>query len=259
MYVIGTGPGDPRHLTLFARNVLASAEVVFGYGPYLDRIASLLGSAEVRPSRMTREVERVTRAVETALSGRVTAIVSGGDPGIYAMAGLVFEVCKQRKITTVAAGTEAAAADALPVAVIPGVPALSAGAARLGAPLMHDFAAISLSDLLTPWETIEKRIEAAAEADFVIVLYNPKSKRRSWQLHAACTLIARHRSPETPVGIVANAMRENETVTLTSLQELPDAPVDMQTTVFIGNSGSFQLDGFLVTPRGYGNKYDLGE
>jgi len=209
---------------------------------------------------MTQEVKRVEAALDRALAGKSCAIVSSGDPGIYAMAGLVFETCKTKDIPIVppaSRGTKPSDPKVLTVEIIPGIPALSAGASLLGAPLTHDFAAISLSDLLTPWELIEKRIDAAAGADFVIVLYNPKSKKRSWQLQRTQQIILKHRSPSTPVGIVVSAMRQNQNIEIVSLDRLHEAYVDMQTTVFIGSSASSRYRGFMFTPRGYSEKYKL--
>ena len=207
---------------------------------------------------MTQEVQRVEAAIDAALSGNSCAVVSSGDPGIYAMAGLVFEICQKKKITIVPPGSDANE-KALKIEVIPGVPALCAGASLLGAPLTHDFATISLSDLLTPWELIEKRIEAAAKADFVVVLYNPKSKKRTWQLERAQQILLQYRDKDTPTGIVVSAMRENQDIQVVALEKLHEAHVDMQTTVFVGNSASSRYLSFMVTPRGYTQKYDVGE
>ena len=202
---------------------------------------------------MTKEINRVEEAIDVALSGRSCAIISSGDPGIYAMAGLAFEICKKKSIKITPSSS--CEKSTMAVEVIPGIPALCAGASLLGAPLSHDFAAISLSDLLTPWEVIEKRIEAAASADFVIVLYNPKSKRRNRQLETAQKVILKYRDKKTPVGIVVSAMRKDEMVTVIPLEELHKADVNMQTIVFIGNSTSFKYLDFMVTPRGYDRKY----
>lgn len=205
---------------------------------------------------MKKEVERVWASIQTALSGTSCALVSSGDPGIYALAGLVFELCRENNIALKDGNKENG--QGLFVEVIPGIPALCAGAALLGAPLVHDFAAISLSDLLTPWEIIEKRLSAAADADFVIVLYNPRSKKRNWQLDKAKEILLESRRPETPVGIVTGAMRENQGICLTTLENLNSGKVDMQTTLFIGNSKTFVYQNRMVTPRGYGDKYELG-
>ena len=170
------------------------------------------------------------------------------------MAGLVFEICKKRQIL-LSRGVSAEKTDTLCLEIIPGIPALAAGAALAGAPLTHDFAAISLSDLLTPWEKIESRLLAAAAADFVIVLYNPKSKKRDWQLTRAKEQILKHRDASTPVAVVTGAMRDNQSVSFTTLGELDKAAVGMQTVVFIGSSESVRYMDFLFTPRGYGQKY----
>ena len=209
---------------------------------------------------MKKEVERVAASIDAALSGESVALVSSGDPGIYAMAGLVFEMCKEKQIPIVSARLrpeEDQAAETLAVEVIPGIPALSAGASLLGAPLMHDFAVISLSDLLTPWEIIAKRLTSAAAADFVIVLYNPKSKRRKRHLEEAQQIILQHRDGRTPVGIVSRATRSGQRVQTVTLDRLHAADVDMQTIVFIGSSASFRYLDFMVTPRGYTDKYTL--
>jgi precorrin-3B C17-methyltransferase len=209
---------------------------------------------------MTQEVARVEAAIEQARAGRSCAIVSSGDPGIYAMAGLVFETCKIKGIVIMPPASDPKAADdsnVLRLEVVPGIPALCAGAALLGAPLTHDFAAISLSDLLTPWELIEQRLEAAARSDFVIVLYNPKSKKRNWQLGKAREIILRHRDKKTPVGIVSRAMREQQHIEIVTLDSMHTAEVDMQTTVFIGSSTSSKYMDFMYTPRGYAKKYEI--
>ena len=173
------------------------------------------------------------------------------------MAGLVFETCKIKNIPIAPPQSNPADGTTLIVEVVPGIPAVCAGASLLGAPLTHDFAVISLSDLLTPWEIIEERLEAAARADFVIVLYNPKSKKRNWQLESAQEIILRHRDKNTPVGIVSRAMRAQQNIEIVSLGNMHTADVDMQTTVFIGSSTSSQYMDFMVTPRGYAKKYEI--
>jgi precorrin-3B C17-methyltransferase len=258
--VVGIGPGNPEHLTKRAGDILASVQVVAGYSTYIDLIRPLIDGKEIISTGMTREVARVEAAIEQARAGKSCAIVSSGDPGIYAMAGLVFETCKIKGIAIVPPGSDTRiAGDGTPlrIEVVPGIPALSAGAALLGAPLTHDFAAISLSDLLTPWDLIEKRLAAAARADFVIVLYNPKSKKRHWQLEKAQKIILRHRDKNTPVGIVSRAMREHQNLEIVPLNTLHQADVDMQTTVFIGSSTSSAYMDFMYTPRGYAGKYEI--
>lgn len=231
-------------MTPAAAEALAAAEVIVGYQTYLDLIPEFLVGKEVLASQMMKEVDRCRKALDMAEQGRIVALVSGGDPGIYAMAGLVFEMAREQNVC-------------VEIEVIAGIAALNACAARLGAPLMHDFAAISLSDLLTPWEKIEKRLEAAAAADFVVAIYNPKSKKRAEHIVKAREILLAHRAPETPVGIVTAATRENERIVLTTLEKMLESEIDMQTTIIVGNSMTFAWQGFMVTPRGYAAKYAL--
>jgi precorrin-3B C17-methyltransferase len=210
---------------------------------------------------MTKEVQRVESAIDLALKGESCALVSSGDPGIYAMAGLVFETCSAKNIQIAPLQQYRVSTHKQPeviyVEIVPGIPALCAGASLLGAPLAHDFAVVSLSDLLTPWQVIEKRLEAAARADFVIVLYNPKSKKRTWQLEKAQQIILKYRDESTPVGIVASAMRERQHVEIIPLGDLHNAEVNMQTTIFVGSSASGHYLDFMFTPRGYSKKYKI--
>ena len=254
IYVVGTGPGNLGHITPYARDAIRESESVVGYGPYLDLITDLIKGKEVVATGMTKEIDRCRTAVELALSGKTVAVVSGGDPGIYAMAGLVLELLRaeERKIEEERRHRiPASPCPRVKVEVIPGISAVNAAASRLGAPLMHDFAVISLSDRLTQWELIEKRLEAAAMADFVIVLYNPKSIGRPEHIDRARAICLRYRSSETPVGIVKAAMRENENVIVTDLKEMLNHDIDMQTTVIIGNSTTFTWNNLMITPRGY--------
>lgn len=248
VYVVGTGPGSLDHITPAARTAIERSQVIVGYGTYLDLIKELLRDKEVVSTGMTQEVDRCRKAIDIAREGNAVAIISGGDPGVYAMAGLVFELLR----------ADAERNEILPaVEVIPGISALNAGASRLGAPLMHDFACISLSDRLTPWEMIEKRLDAAAAADFVIVLYNPRSKGRAGHLSRAREIILKHRGQKTAVGLVKGAMREQERVIVTDLANMRDTDVDMQTTVIIGNSKTFVWNDLMITPRGYENKFTI--
>ena len=256
LYVVGIGPGSLDHLTRRAVDVLKSVSTVAGYKTYIDLVQPLIEDKQIISTGMTQEIKRVEAAIDAACSGIPCAVISSGDPGIYAMAGLVFETCQAKNISIVPPGAESGE-NALQIEVVPGVPALGAGASLLGAPLTHDFAAISLSDLLTPWEVIEKRIEAAARADFVVVLYNPKSKKRNWQLKRAQQILLQHRDKNTPTGIVVSAMRDNQDVRIVALEKLHEAYVDMQTTVFIGNRTSSRYLNFMVTPRGYADKYKI--
>jgi len=236
-------------------------DTIVGYGVYVDLIQPLVAGKEIISTGMTKEVDRVAAAIDAALEKKAVALVSSGDPGIYAMAGLALEMCAARKLAIRPAGAVIddfhTNGGALCIEVVPGIPALCAGAALLGAPLMHDFAAISLSDLLTPWEVIERRLEAAAGADFVMVIYNPKSKKRHWQLEKAQQIVLKYRGATTPVGIVTSAMRKAQSTLITTLGRLHRAEVNMQSTVFIGNSSSKCYGDFLFTPRGYGKKYVL--
>lgn len=196
---------------------------------------------------MKKEIDRVMAAVDAAEAGDNVVVISSGDSGVYGMSGLVLEVIEQRGLL-----------DEMPFIVVPGIPALNAAASLLGAPLMHDFAVISLSDLLTPWERIENRLSHAAAADFSVVLYNPRSHRRDWQLGRALELVLEHRSPETPVGIVRRAYRDDQEVRVTTLAEFDPETVDMLTIVIIGNSQTRFAGKYMLTPRGYADKYDLG-
>lgn len=240
-----------------ALDVIGQADVIAGYTAYVDLIRDMITGKEIIATAMKKEVDRIQASVETALSGRRCAVVCSGDPGIYAMAGLVLEICKKRNILTIRPGQGPIPDDALCLEVVPGIPALASGASLLGAPLTHDFACISLSDLLTPWDLIEKRIEHAALADFVIVIFNPKSKKRDWQLGRAREIVLKYRTRDTLVGIVRNAMRENQAVSVIPLGKLHKAEVDMLTTVFIGSSASQGYLDFMYTPRGYSEKYDI--
>lgn len=243
--VVGLGPGAIDLMAPRARTALETAEIVVGYRTYLDLVLDCLNPAsEVISSSMMQEIDRCRKALELAEQGRRVALVCGGDPGIYAMAGLVFELAR---------ATDATVA----IDIIPGIAALNSCAAILGAPLMHDFAAISLSDLMTPWELIERRLEAVAPADFVVAIYNPKSKKRTDQIVRTREIMLAHRSPDTPVGIVSGATREHETVRLTTLEKMLEEEIGMQTTVIIGNSQTFVWRDRMVTPRGYGRKYGL--
>lgn len=231
-------------MTEAANQALAKSDTIIGYKTYLDLIPEHLAGKEVISSSMMQEVDRCKKAVELAQNGHKVSLVCGGDPGIYAMAGLVFEIVKEVNFTA-------------KIEIVPGIAALNACAARLGAPLMHDFAAISLSDLLTPMPLIEKRLAAAAQADFVIVIYNPKSKKRVTQIERAREIILEHRSPDTPVGVVTAATRENEQINITTLGDMLSTDINMQSTVIVGNSKSFRWQDFIVTPRGYADKYKI--
>ena len=245
LVVAGLGPGAIDLMAPRTRTALEQAEVVVGYRTYLDLVRDCLNPAsEIISSSMMQEIDRCRKALELAAEGKRVVLVCGGDPGIYAMAGLVFELAKSMD-------------SKVAIDIIPGIAALNSCAAILGAPLMHDFAAISLSDLMTPWEMIERRLEAVAPVDFVVVIYNPKSKKRTDQIVRAREILLQHRSADTPVGIVSGATREHETVRLTTLGTMLDEEIGMQTTVIIGNSQTFIWRDRMVTPRGYSKKYGL--
>lgn len=241
LYVIGLGPGDPKMLTEQAKMALRQSQVVIGYTGYFAGIRDLLQDKECVALPLTQETQRAQAAVDRALQGAVVSVISSGDAGIYGMASLVLEVMEQ----------QTAGVSCPEVVVVPGVSAVNACASLLGAPIGHDFAVISLSDLLTPWGLIEKRLKAAAEADFITVLLNPKSVRRHWQYGRAQDILARHRAPETPVGLVRNAYRSDQSVITTTIAQMTEPAVDMLTTVIVGNSQTRCWQSRLVTPRGY--------
>ena len=255
LYVVGTGPGDLNRMTLEAHEALAAAEVVVGYKTYLDLVEPLLAGKQVVSTGMMKETERCREALRFAASGKTTALVSGGDAGIYGMAGLVLELVGEKHEPASQVSlfeNNAGGPYEAEIIIIPGVSAVQAAAARLGAPLMHDFAVVSLSDLLTPWEVIERRLKAAAGADFVVALYNPRSVGRVKHLDRAQEILLAARSGKTPVGVVRNACREGEEVTVTTLADLPQCHVDMASIVIIGNGSTYvDAEGRMVTPRGY--------
>ena len=249
LFVVGIGPGGDNHITPRAKRAIAMSDIIVGYNTYLELIPDLISGKEIFSTGMTQEIDRCRKAIELALSGRKVSVISGGDPGIYAMAGLVFEIMKD-------VGEYGDTPMPLSIEVIPGISALNAAAARLGAPLMHDFVSISLSDRLTPWDVIAKRLNAAAMADFVIVIYNPMSRGRAGHFAHALEIIRQYRMPATPVGIVKAAMRPSEEVIVTNLEEVSDSKIDMQTTVIIGNSATYVWNNRMITPRGYAKKLD---
>jgi cobalt-precorrin 5A hydrolase/precorrin-3B C17-methyltransferase len=240
--LVGTGPGNLAQITPAAQAAITQADVVVGYRLYVDLVRPLLRPGQVVEALpITQEQQRADRAIALARQGLSVAVISSGDCGIYAMAGLVLE-------TLQAQGWDG---NAPQVTSYPGISALQAAAARVGAPLMHDFCAISLSDLLTPWAVIDQRLQAAAAADFVVALYNPKSQTRTQQIAIAQGYFAQHRSPETPVALVRAAYRPEEHITLTTVADMLHHPIDMLTTVIIGNRSTRLYQGKIITPRGY--------
>lgn len=241
VYIVGIGPGGAEYMTAQAKRVLEEAEVLCGYTVYIDLVKPLFPEKETYTTPMTKERERCLWALETAQAGKTVAMLCSGDAGVYGMAGLVLQL---------AAGFPDVA-----VEIVAGVTAALSGGALLGAPLGHDFCVISLSDLLTPWEVIEKRLRCAAAGDFAVCLYNPASKKRQDYLQKACDiLLSAGRSPETVCGWVRQIGREGQEKKLLSLQELREETLDMFTTVFIGAESTQAISGRMVTPRGYEKK-----
>ena len=238
IYAVGIGPGDLDYLVPRAQEIILGCDVIVGYTKYIELIADIIKDKEVISTGMTGETARCERAFTEAVKGKKVAVVSSGDAGIYGMASLLYELSEKYP------GVE--------IEVIPGITAAVAVASILGSPLSNDFAVISLSDLMTPWKVIEKRLSAAAEGDFVICLYNPQSMKRNDYIERACNIILRHKPPKTCCGYIKNALRGNQGISrICTLQELSQADIDMFTTVIIGNSATRIIDGKLVTARGY--------
>jgi len=246
IHLVGLGPGDAEYLAPAASKALADSDVIVGFRAYIQQIEGLIAGKEVVSMELGQELQRAAAAVDSAYSGKTVAVVSSGDAGIYGMSGPVFRVLTDRGWD----GQSPA------VVTIPGVSAMQAAASVLGSPLMQDFCAISLSDLLTPWEKIHSRLEAAGQGDFVVALYNPRSKRRQSQLIEAREILLKHRPGDTPVGLVGDAFRPGQRVKVTTLNDLEkDAEfVDMVTIVVIGNSTTYLHSGKVITPRGYEEK-----
>ncbi len=237
-----------------SRKALEEAEIIVGYRTYIQLIQPFFPSKEFISKGMHQETERCIVALDKAREGKKVALISSGDAGIYGMAGLALEICKKENIEVY---PEDEGKGQILLKILPGVSAVNAVSAILGAPLMHDFASISLSDHLTPWNLIEKRIRLASEGDFVIALYNPRSKTRPHLLEKAIEIILRHREKTTPVGIVWNAMRENQRKLITSLEKIPAEEVNMHSTLIIGNSQTYVWNGWMITPRGYHLKKNI--
>ncbi|WP_310603326.1 precorrin-3B C(17)-methyltransferase [Anaerosporobacter sp.] len=237
IYVVGIGPGAYEQMTIQAARILESCDVIVGYTVYVDLVKEHFADKEFITTPMKQEVKRCELAFEEAKKGKTVAMICSGDAGVYGMAGLIYEVGERYSDVT--------------IEIIAGITAALSGASVLGAPLIHDFAVISLSDLLTPWEKIEARLRAATEADFSVCLYNPSSKKRADYLMKACDYMLEYKSPETVCGYVRNIGRDGEAFTVLTLQELRETDVDMFTTVFIGNSQTKIVAGKMVTPRGY--------
>lgn len=239
IYVVGIGPGAYELMTGKAIRAMEESDVIIGYTVYVDLVKEHFGDKEFMTTPMKKEVDRCVLAFEEAKKGKTVAMICSGDAGVYGMSGLMYEIGERYP--------------EIELEIVSGVTAATGGAAVLGAPLIHDFCLISLSDLLTPWEKIEARLLGASQADFVICLYNPSSKKRFDYLQKACDLMMQYKSPDTVCGIVTQIGREGETGTVMTLRELRDTKVDMFTTVFVGNSQTKNINGKMVTPRGYKN------
>lgn len=243
VYAVGLGPGGKEMMTEEAICAIEKSDVICGYTVYVDLITSMFPEKETFTTPMKKEIDRCKWALETARSGKTVAMVCSGDSGVYGMAGLLLQLLHSYKDVE--------------VEVVPGITAAISGAAVLGAPVGHDFCVISLSDLLTPWDLIVKRLELAAEGDFITCLYNPRSKKRIEHLTTACNIMLKHRSEDTVCGWVKNIGREGEEYRICTLKELDNEPIDMFTTVFIGSSQTKLVDGKMVTPRGYEKHEDM--
>ena len=249
LYVVGFGPGGYEHMTVKCVEVIKEADIVTGYTTYVEMLKEFFPDKKYLATPMMQEVKRCRMAVEEAMKDQTVAMVSSGDSGIYGMAGIIYQVAEEMgadiEIETVPGVTAASAA----ASVLPGVTAASAAASVLGAPLMHDFAVISLSDLMTPLSLIMKRVDCAGQSDLIVCLYNPKSKKRTGYVEQA--ILMKYRDPKTPVGIVRHAGRKGESNQITTLGELKNAEIDMFSVVLIGNSQTYVSGGRMITPRGY--------
>ena len=243
VYAVGLGPGGKEMMTEEAICAIEKSDVICGYTVYVDIITSMFPEKETFTTPMKKEIDRCKWALETAQSGKTVAMVCSGDSGVYGMAGLLLQLLHSYSDVE--------------IEVVPGITAAISGAAVLGAPVGHDFCVISLSDLLTPWDLIVKRLELAAEGDFIACLYNPRSKKRIEHLTTACNIMLKHRSEDTVCGWVKNIGREGEEHRICTLKELDNEPIDMFTTVFIGSSQTKLVDGKMVTPRGYEKHEDM--
>ncbi len=250
LYVVGVGPGHHDHMTFRAKNAIEESKIIVGYETYVSLVEDLIADKEVYRYPMTQEVDRANQAIEFAEKGNIVSLVSSGDPGIYGMVGLIYEILAEKGWKK---------NNGIYVECIPGVSSLNSCSALIGSPLMTDFAVVSMSDLLVPWEVIVKRVEAAALGDFVTVIYNPSSKKRIHQLKDARDIFLKYRKSSTPVAIIKGAFRESQSIVITDLEKMLDFPdmMGMITTVIVGNSSSFNYDDMMINPRGYRSKYQL--
>ena len=240
IYVVGIGPGKKADMTFRAYEAMEKSDIIIGYKTYMDLIKEYYPGKEMKNSQMTKEVDRCIDVLKLAKEGKNVALISSGDAGVYGMAGSMLEIADGE----------------VEVEIIPGVTATNAAAAIVGAPVMHDYVTISLSNLLTDWELIKKRLELAAQGDFVVSIYNPKSRGRVTQIEEAREIMLKYKPKTTPVAIVRNAGREDEEHVVTTLDEMLNHEINMLTIVIIGNANTFIKDGKMITPRGYSNKYE---
>ena len=252
LFIVGVGPGHHDHMTFRAKQAIEESDTIVGYETYVNLVQDLIQGKEIYRYAMTQEVERAHQCIDLAKSGKIVSLVSSGDPGIYGMAGLIYETLAEQ-------GWDPK--NGLSVEIIPGVSALNSCASIIGSPLMTDFAVVSMSDLLVPWEIIIKRVEAAAQGDFVIVIYNPSSKKRIHQLQDTRKILLKHRKPSTPVAIIKGAFRETQSVVLTDLDNMENYAdkLGMISTVIVGNSSTYNYKDLMINPRGYKSKYNLKE
>ncbi|MCI4433186.1 MAG: precorrin-3B C(17)-methyltransferase [Nitrosopumilus sp.] len=252
LYIVGVGPGHHDHMTFKAKRVIDESDTIVGYETYVNLVQDLIEGKTIHRYAMTQEVERARQCIDLAKSGKIVSLVSSGDPGIYGMAGLIYETLAE---------SDWDPKNGLQVEIIPGISALNSCASIIGSPLMTDFAVVSMSDLLVPWEIIIKRVEAAAQGDFVIVIYNPASKKRIHQLEDARKILLKYRKSTTPVAIIKGAFRDSETIVMTNLEDLPNHSdqLGMISTVIIGNSSTYTYKDLMINPRGYKSKYNLEE
>ena len=250
LYIVGVGPGSHDHMTFRAKEVIEESDTIVGYDTYVSLVEDLIKGKDVYRYAMTQEVERAKQCIDLAQEGKIVSLVSSGDPGIYGMAGLIYE-------TLAEVGWDPKTG--LQVEIIPGVSALNSCAALVGSPLMTDFAVVSMSDLLVPWEIITKRVEAAAQGDYVIVIYNPSSKKRIHQLQDTRKLLLKYRKPSTPVAIIKGAFRDSQSIVMTDLENMEEYAdkLGMISTVIIGNSSTYNFKNLMINPRGYTSKYNL--
>jgi precorrin-3B C17-methyltransferase len=254
LYVVGVGPGSHDHMTYRAKQVIEESEVIIGYDTYVSLVEDLIAGKEVYRYAMTQEVDRANQAIEFAENGRIVSLVSSGDPGIYGMVGLIYEILAKKGWSRQAKDN-----NNIYVECIPGVSSLNSCAALVGSPLMTDFAVVSMSDLLVPWDIIVKRVEAAAMGDYVTVIYNPASKKRVHQLRDTRDVFLKYRKPDTPVAIVKGAYRDSQELVVTTLDKMLEHQdmLGMITTVIVGNSSTYNYEGMMINPRGYTSKYEL--